>query len=166
MLGLDYLLQRVVWSCLQVRSGDLPNILFLVSTAWAAFINTITASGVPDLLLIAIVMAFFFLGFVLGLFEFARLTGLIMLGTSGGLAFGIRAMLLKEGLLISAVSLFALNWVLIAFFGILGGVSILWPAVQRGGIVGFTDFGCACVLNAMIWNSFLDLPLSGRSSCL
>lgn len=115
--------------------------LSATACSWAAFINTITASGVPDLLLIAIVMAFFFLGFVLGLFEFARLTGLIMLGTSGGLAFGIRAMLLKEGLLISAVSLFALNWVLIAFFGILGGISILWPAVQRGGIL----FGSASI---------------------
>jgi hypothetical protein len=81
-------------------------------------------------------MAFFFLGFVLGIFEFARLTGLLMLGISGGMAFGMRVMLLKEGLLFSGTQLFAINWVLIALFGVLGGAFVMWPKVQRGGIVG------------------------------
>jgi len=81
-------------------------------------------------------MAFFFLGVVLGLFEFARLAGLATLGISGGLAFGIRMMLLKQGLLFSGTSQFAINWVLIALFGILGGVLIAWSRVHRGGIVG------------------------------
>jgi hypothetical protein len=80
-------------------------------------------------------MAFFFFGFILGLFEFARLAGLVTLGISGGLAFGIRMILLKEGLLLSGTSLFAINWVLIALFGVLGVIFIAFPTVQRGGIV-------------------------------
>jgi Domain of unknown function (DUF4203) len=113
---------------------------FPALTAWAAFINSLNATGVPDLLLTAIVMAFFFLGSALGLFEFARKAGLVVLGISGGMAFGIRVMLLKEGLLISKTSLFAFNWVLIAVFGVLGAISMVWYKVQRGGIVGLSQF--------------------------
>lgn len=126
--------------------------------SWAAFINTVNIPGISDLLLTAIVMAFFFLGFILGLFEFARSAGLTTLGISGGLAFGIRMILLKEGLLLSGTSLFAVNWVLISLFGVFGGISTALPKVQRGGIL----FGSASVGTFLI-SLGIDLVMHRQS---
>ena len=99
-------------------------------------------------------MAFFFLGFILGLFESARLAGLAMLGISGGFAFGIRMILLKEGLLLSGTSLFAVNWILIALFGVLGGIFITLPKVQRGGIVSLFAIVRKRSLTSRRWIAF------------
>lgn len=99
-------------------------------------------------------MAFAFLGFVLGLFEFARLAGLTLLGITGGLAFGVRMILLKEDLLLSGPSLFAINWVLIALFGVLGGIFISLPKIQRGGIVGLSAIAHICTLTSWRWIAF------------
>lgn len=106
-----------------------------IYTAWAAFINSVNDVGVPDTILTAIVLAIFFLGFILGLFEFGRMGGLATLGITGGLAVGMRIMIFKENLLITGDSGFAVNWAIIAFLGILGGLAIAWPKTQRAGIV-------------------------------
>ncbi|KAF9463602.1 hypothetical protein BDZ94DRAFT_1192729 [Collybia nuda] len=103
--------------------------------SWAAFINSVNEVGVPDTILTAIVLAFFFLGFIIGLFEFGRMGGLVTLGITGGIAVGIRIMTFKENLLISGDSGFAVNWAIIAFLGILGGLAIAWPKTQRAGIL-------------------------------
>jgi len=75
------------------------------------------------------------MGFILGLFEFGRLGGIALLGITGGLALGIRIMLMKEDLLLDAGSLFAIDWIIIAFLGAAGGLSMIWW--QRAGIVSF-----------------------------
>lgn len=106
-----------------------------IYTAWAAFINSVNDVGVPDIILTAIVLAMFFLGFIIGLFEFGRMGGLATLGITGGLAVGMRIMILKKNLLITGDSGFAVNWAIIAFLGILGGLAIAWPKTQRAGIV-------------------------------
>jgi hypothetical protein len=94
--------------------------------------------GVPDLLLTAIVFGFFFLGFVLGVFEIGRLGGIACLGITGGLAFGMRIMIIQEGLLFDADTLYAINWVIIAALGSAGGLSMIWW--QRAGIVSLLKF--------------------------
>jgi hypothetical protein len=90
--------------------------------------------GIQDMLLSLIVVAFFALGFILGLFEIGRLAGLALLGVTGGLAFGIRIMLLKSDLLIPV---YFVNWLLIALFGAVGGLLIVYR--QRVAIVSSTS---------------------------
>jgi hypothetical protein len=101
--------------------------------AWAAIINSVNEIGVSDILLTLIVIAFSFLGFILGVFEFARVGAIGVFGIVGGLAFGIRVILLKEGLLLSAQNLYFLNWIIIAVFGAGGGLTVIWW--QRHGLV-------------------------------
>lgn len=91
-----------------------------------------------DILLTVIVLVFFFLGFILGVFNFARLGGLALLAITGGLAFGMRIVLLRDGLLLNGDSLFALNWVIIAVFGGVSGLALIW--LQRAVIV--SDIYC------------------------
>ena len=121
--------------CFFPSSAHPVNFLFVHYAAWAAFINSVNSGGVPDLLLTAITFAFFFMGFILGLFEFGRLGGIALLGITGGLALGIRIMLMKGDLLLDAGSLFAIDWIIIAFLGAAGGLSMIWW--QRAGIVSF-----------------------------
>ncbi|KAL0955701.1 hypothetical protein HGRIS_001922 [Hohenbuehelia grisea] len=107
---------------------------------WAAFVNTVSAAGIPDLLLTGLTIAAFCIGFIIGLFKFGRLAGIACLGVAGGLAMGIRLILLKDNLLISAMNVFALNWVIIAFLGAAGGLTMIWW--QRAGItIGSASVG-------------------------
>ncbi|KAJ7610885.1 hypothetical protein FB45DRAFT_844305 [Roridomyces roridus] len=106
---------------------------------WAAFINSVDSSGVSDLPLTAIIIVFFCCGFALGIFEIARLGGITAIGIAGGLAFGIRIVLLRAGLIISSTELYALNWGIVALCGVIGGLSLIW--FQRYGLL----FGCASI---------------------
>ncbi|KAJ7503130.1 hypothetical protein B0H11DRAFT_619582 [Mycena galericulata] len=106
---------------------------------WAAVISSVNATGVGDLLLTAIIIVFFACGFALGVFEIARLGGITMIGLTGGIAFGIRIVLLRAGLLISSTQLYAVNWVIVVIFGGAGGLSLIW--FQRYGLL----FGCASI---------------------
>ncbi|THU89777.1 hypothetical protein K435DRAFT_802493 [Dendrothele bispora CBS 962.96] len=101
--------------------------------SWAAIISTVNETGVSDILLTIIVLAFSFLGFIMGFFEFARVGATGILGILGGLAFGIRIILLKEGLLLSSSGMFFLNWIIIAVFGVGGGSLVVWR--QRAGLL-------------------------------
>jgi len=107
--------------------------------SWAAVINTVSGSGVADLFLTAIIIVFFFFGFALGVFELGRLGGITMIGLTGGIAFGIRIVLLRAGLLVSSTQLYAINWVIVASCGGAGGLSLIW--FQRYGLL----FGCASI---------------------
>lgn len=104
--------------------------MFDGNIAWAAFINTVNEVGIHDMILSLIVIAFFALGFILGLFEIGRLAGLALLCITGGLAFGIRIMLLKSDLLIPV---YFVNWLLVAVFGAAGGLLMVYR--QRVAIV-------------------------------
>ncbi|KAK0220287.1 hypothetical protein IW262DRAFT_1014009 [Armillaria fumosa] len=90
-----------------------------VTQAWAAIINTINNDSVSDTVLTSTILGFIFLGCCLGAFEFAHLGGIIaqVIVLNGGLAFGIRIMLLKEGLL--GRSSLHTNWAIVIVFPIL-----------------------------------------------
>jgi hypothetical protein len=92
-------------------------------------INTVNSTGISDIILTAVILVIFVFGFILGLFEIGRLSGIALLGIIGGLAFGIRIILLRDNLL---VPLFFVNWLVIAAFGAIGGLLIIFK--QRVGI--------------------------------
>lgn len=107
--------------------------------AWAALNNTISAPGLSDILITLISIGFFGLGFALGVFEFARLGAIVLLSLSGGVAFGTRIVLIKQGLLVSNDNLYAANLAIIAVFGGAAGLSLIWA--QRASIL----LACASV---------------------
>ncbi|OCH90576.1 hypothetical protein OBBRIDRAFT_834892 [Obba rivulosa] len=84
---------------------------------WASFINSVSAGGIPDLVITILVLASFVVGFLIGVFEVGRVAGTTCLGILGGLAFGMRIVLFRAGLL---VHVFPVNWVIIAVFGVIG----------------------------------------------
>jgi len=98
--------------------------------SWAAFINTISSQGVPDLALDGIVWGFFVLGFVFGLFEFARIAGIACLGAVGGIALGLRIVLFKNELIIHVIFV---NWIVVIACGVCGLLLVL--CAQRIGIM-------------------------------
>ncbi|KAL1744849.1 hypothetical protein HDZ31DRAFT_73994 [Schizophyllum fasciatum] len=124
--------------------------------SWAAFINTLNDEGLPDLVLTAIVGGFFLLGFILGLFNFARGAGIALIGLAGGLAFGVRVAVIREGLLFPIDTLYALNWVVTAIFGAAGGLLVIWR--QRAGLV----LGCASI-GAFLTGLGVDLILNKQA---
>lgn len=93
-------------------------------------------------------LAFFVIGFILGLFRFFHSVALAMVGVTGGLALGVRIVILRDRLLFHTVEkgaggeldsggglLFALNWVLVALLGAFGMFVMIWPSWQRTAIV-------------------------------
>jgi hypothetical protein len=103
--------------------------------AWASFINSISAAPLSDLILTFIVLGFFSLLFAFGVLPYGRVAGIACIGLVGGTAFGVRVVILKSGLLISGSTGYIVNWVLVGFFGLAGGMSIIWEQSQRGGLV-------------------------------
>jgi len=91
--------------------------------SWAAFTNTISSQGFPDIALDGIVFGFFVMGFVIGLFDFGRIVGIACLGIVGGLAIGVRIVLFKKGLLVAE---FSVNWIIVAACGLCGLLLMLW----------------------------------------
>ena len=83
--------------------------------------------------LTAVILAFFSAGFFLGLFEVGRMAGIILLAITGGLAIGVRVVIITKGLLLSESNLFFANWLIVAFFGSVGGLLLLRSV--RAGIV-------------------------------
>lgn len=103
------------------------------STAWAALINTLSASGISDLPLTIIVLGFVLFGFVLGLFSFMRVGGIALLGVIGGMALGLRIIIVKDGLLISNRTFYFVNWIIVVILMMAGGAGVM--VRQRVGIV-------------------------------
>jgi len=121
--------------------------------AWASFINTVNNTGIPDIVLAAIIFGLFFFGCLLGLFEVGRIAGIFTMGLVGGMAFGIRVVLLKSDLL---VPVYFVNWVIVAAFGIAGGSVVIWK--QRVGLtIGTASAGTFLV------SLGLDLALSKQT---
>lgn len=92
------------------------------TAAWAAVNNAVNENDLPDLIIVAIVFGFFFLGLLLGLFEFARQGGLLVLAITGGLAFGLRVVLFRDGLLIP---IYWINWLVVAAFGFIPPIGFI-----------------------------------------
>ncbi|KAG6811050.1 hypothetical protein H0H92_009174 [Tricholoma furcatifolium] len=78
--------------------------------SWTALINSTNNTGVPDVVLTAVVLGFFGAAFAFGAFEVGRVPGVGFLGALGGVAFGVRVVLLRPGLLVSDLDLYGLNW--------------------------------------------------------
>jgi hypothetical protein len=100
----------------------------------------VSADGIPDIFLTLLVLGFFAAGFILGCFEVGKLAGMVLLGITGGISFGIRLMLFRSGLLIpvgddGSGAGFALGWMMIALLGVIGGLWIALPKFQRSGLV-------------------------------
>ncbi|KAF7350964.1 SET domain-containing protein [Mycena sanguinolenta] len=123
---------------------------------WSGIVNTVNGSGVADLFLTAIIIVIFFCGFALGVFEIGRLGGITMIGIAGGIAFGVRIVLLRAGLLVSSTELYALNWVIVAICGGAGGLGLIW--FQRYALL----FGCASI-GTFFTALGVDLVLSKQS---
>ena len=119
-------------------------------TAWAALVNSVNQTGISDILFTIIIMAFFFLGFVFGVWEFARVGAITCLAIIGGLAFGIRIALLRENdLLFPNAKFFGLNWALAGIFATISVVSLILH--QRMTIVSVLLFmGVLLLLTSII----------------
>ena len=105
----------------------LPVFSFLV---WAAFVNTVSSDGLSDIVLTAIAIAAFVIGFLVGVLKFGRWAGVLLLGVLGGFSIGIRVVLLRPGLLVPD---YRLNWLVLAVFFVIGlFLVLLW---QHFGIV-------------------------------
>jgi hypothetical protein len=101
--------------------------------AWAVIVNTLDNVGVSDLALTVCILVLFILGFALGFLEMSRVISILVLGVLGGLAIGVRIILLRSGLLISDPDAFFVNWLIIGVCGIAGSILVVWK--QGYGIV-------------------------------
>lgn len=105
-----------------------------------------------DFLILVTVLAFFVFGFILGLLEIGRRSGFVLVGITGGLAFGIRIFILKAGLLLSMSNAYGAIWVMIASMGLINGVLLVFKKTERGGLVCFS-FGFSNVVLIECWDS-------------
>ena len=92
-----------------------------------------SAVGVPDIVLALIVLGFFALGFGLGMLDVGRLPGITLLSLTGGLAVGVRVVVVRDRLLVQDEDLFFVNWLVVAVMGVAGGLVVVWS--RRVGIV-------------------------------
>ena len=109
------------------------SVVDLGTPAWAVIVNTLDDVGVSDVTLTGCILVLFALGFGFGLLEMTRVIAILVLGILGGLAIGVRIILLRSGLLVSDPDAFFANWLIIGVCGIAG--SILVVRNQRYGIV-------------------------------
>ncbi len=97
---------------------------------WVAFVNTVSADGLSDILLTVIAIAGFAIGFLVGMLKFGRWAGVLLLGVLGGFSVGLRVVLLRPDLLIPN---YRLNWLVLTMFLVAGlSLVLLW---QHFGIV-------------------------------
>jgi len=111
--------------CLHVNLDD--------AVAWAVIVNTLDNVGVSDLALTVCILVLFTMGFALGFLEMSHTASMLVLGILGGLAIGVRIVLLRSGLLISGSDAFFVNWLIIGACGISGSIIVVWK--QKYGIV-------------------------------
>lgn len=62
-----------------------------------------------------------------------RVGGVALLGVIGGLAFGLRIVIVKDGLLVSSREFYFVNWIIVLVFAAVGGAGVMIR--QRIGIV-------------------------------
>ncbi|KAH0829131.1 hypothetical protein J3R83DRAFT_2607 [Lanmaoa asiatica] len=124
--------------------------------SWAVIINTLDSVGVSDVILTACILVLFMMGFGLGLLEMTRVVAILVLGILGGLAIGVRIILLRSGLLISDPDAFFINWLIIGVCGIAGSILVVWK--QRYGILN----GCVSTGSFLCGLGF-DLVINQQS---
>ncbi|OAX42816.1 hypothetical protein K503DRAFT_796862 [Rhizopogon vinicolor AM-OR11-026] len=107
--------------------------LSIALASWSVFVNTLDNVGISDIILTVLVLALFALGFLFGLLEVGRMAGVLHLGIQGGLAVGIRIVLLRSRLLVPDATAFFVNWLLIGFCGLTCAILVVWK--QRVGLL-------------------------------
>lgn len=95
-----------------------------------AIVNSVNAAGLPDLILTLITLSFFVVGSIGGLFKIFHLAGQLALSIVAGMSFGMRLVLMREGLLFRPTTL---NWIIIVVCAV-AGFALTWLR-QRMGIV-------------------------------
>ncbi|KAF5383418.1 hypothetical protein D9757_006165 [Collybiopsis confluens] len=108
------------WRCTTAASIALGSMV----CSWAGIINSVNEVGISDILLTFIVLVFGLLGLVIGLFEFSRVASMAVISIMGGLALGMKVVLVKKDLLIT--SSFILNWIIVVVFGVGMGLMLIW----------------------------------------
>ncbi|KAF8141177.1 hypothetical protein EV363DRAFT_1247662 [Boletus edulis] len=123
---------------------------------WSVIVNTMDNVGVSDTVLTACIFILFVMGFALGSLEMSRPVAVLVLGILGGLAIGIRIILLGNGLIVSDPDAFFVNWLIIGVCGIAGSILVLCK--QRYGILN----GCAST-GSFLCGLGLDLVVNQQS---
>jgi len=118
-------------------------------------------SGLTDIVLTVLILAFFCLFFAFGFTKWGRVTGITLLGIEGGVAFAVRIMILRPGyglLLGEGNGLYETMWALIVFCALAGGGGVIFGKTQRVALVRclFDDSSLA-LLNRQC--SFSAVPL-------
>ncbi|RPD57677.1 hypothetical protein L226DRAFT_165779 [Lentinus tigrinus ALCF2SS1-7] len=127
--------------------------LALTLCVWAAFVNTVSADGLSDIVLTVIGMGGFLVGFICGVLDFGRWAGILLIGFLGGLSVGIRVVLLRPGLLIPT---YIVNWLVLVPFMLIGIFSVLLK--QRLGIIS-----CCAAIGSFLVALGVDLILEKQS---
>ncbi|KAF9529803.1 hypothetical protein CPB83DRAFT_852224 [Crepidotus variabilis] len=115
--------------------------LFCSMSAWLAIVNSVGSDGIPDLVLNLVSLVFFAVGFFCGFFKWGRYVGMVCLGLEGGLALGVRFIILRPGLLVNGLDLFKLNWAIVLLLGAIGGMAVVPEKTQRWALL----VGCASI---------------------
>ncbi|KAI0692845.1 hypothetical protein C8T65DRAFT_71134 [Cerioporus squamosus] len=127
--------------------------LGLTLCVWAAFVNTVGADGLSDIVLTVIGMGGFLVGFICGLLDFGRTPGILLVGLLGGLSVGVRVVLLRPGLLVPN---YIVNWIVLVPFMLVGIFSVLLK--QRLGIMS-----CCAAMGSFLVGLGVDLILEKQS---
>ncbi|KAJ2911758.1 hypothetical protein MD484_g8652, partial [Candolleomyces efflorescens] len=109
--------------------------------AWASIINSMGPESLNDLVIVLVALGFFLFGALVGFLRFGMHIGMVIIGILGGLAVGVRLVIIKSELLVSGLEQYAANWGLIAAFGMVTGAMVVWKRTQRWSVV----FGCASI---------------------
>ncbi|EJD02139.1 uncharacterized protein FOMMEDRAFT_168671 [Fomitiporia mediterranea MF3/22] len=104
--------------------------LGIAVSIWASIINTASEGNIADMVILAITVALFVIGFVIGVVTIEYRVGTAVLGAAGGLSIMMRIILMKEDLL---VGVYYVDWLLCAVFGAVGLVIVVWK--ERWGVI-------------------------------
>ena len=128
----------------------------LFTPVWASVINTVSEGSIPDIVILAITIVVFVVGFIAGVMSAEYRIGSTMLSAAGGVSFMIRVVLLRSGLLIPA---FTADWIVCGLAGVFGLALVLLK--ERWGVVSASS---PTVLHSTLIIGFVILQIIGSSA--
>ncbi|KAL5532899.1 hypothetical protein ACEPAF_4673 [Sanghuangporus sanghuang] len=111
--------------------------LGLAVALWASVINTVSEGDISDIVILAIAVVLFLIGFIVGVMTIEYLVGVLALGAAGGMSLAMRAVLMREDLL---VPIYYVNWILCSVFGAVG-LFLALLTDRWGVIIGSSSAG-------------------------
>lgn len=111
-----------------------------------------------DLVLTLVSLGFFGAGFAFGMLRVCHKIAPALLGILGGMAVGLRLVLLRRGLLFPGLGQYSLNWGIVAISGLVGMSFVFWKRTERFAVA----FGCASVGAFFVFLA-VDLAVSKQS---